>query len=80
MDSGNQAPQAWLLGVQRKLYQWSRENPEEPYCDLWNWVTDPLESQTQRQQSATLLPFSRSTIINLDTYLGYCYTALCQPS
>ncbi len=41
MDSGNQAPQAWLLGVQRKLYQWSRENPEEPYCDLWNWVTDP---------------------------------------
>ena len=41
VDSGNQAPQAWLLGVQRKLYQWSRENPEEPYCDLWNWVTDP---------------------------------------
>ena len=41
VDSGNQAPQAWLLGVQRKLYQWSRENPGEPYCDLWNWVTDP---------------------------------------
>ena len=41
VDSGNQAPQAWLLGVQRKLYQWSRENPGEPYGDLWNWVTDP---------------------------------------
>lgn len=40
VDSGNQAPQAWLLGVQRKLYQWSRENPEEPYYDLWNWVKD----------------------------------------
>ena len=41
VDSGNKAPQAWLLGVQRKLYQWSRENPGEPYGDLWNWVTDP---------------------------------------
>ena len=41
MDSDNQAPQAWLLSVQRKLYQWSRENLETPYRDLWNWVTDP---------------------------------------
>ena len=33
-----------------------------------------------RQQGATLLPFSRNTRINLDACLGYCYTALCQPS
>ena len=41
MDSDHQADQAWLLGVQRKLYQWSWENPAEPYRDLWNWVIDP---------------------------------------
>lgn len=45
VDSGNQAAQVWLFGVQRKLYQWSREHPEEPYCDLWNWVTDPRNLQ-----------------------------------
>ena len=41
MDSDYQADQAWLLGVQRMLYQWSWENPTEPYRDLWNWVIDP---------------------------------------
>jgi RNA-directed DNA polymerase len=35
------ADEAWLLGVQRKLYQWSRENPESCYRELWNWVIDP---------------------------------------
>jgi RNA-directed DNA polymerase len=38
VDSDQQAS-AWLLNVQRKLYQWSKANPNEPYCDLWNWVT-----------------------------------------
>lgn len=28
------------LSVQRKLYQWSKTNPEEPYRELWNWITD----------------------------------------
>ena len=40
VDSDQQA-KAWLLNVQRKLYQWSQANPAEPYRDLWNWVTDP---------------------------------------
>src|SRR5262249_31083784 len=40
VDTDQQADQAWLLGVQRKLYQWSRTNPNEPYRDLWNWLTD----------------------------------------
>ena len=40
VDTDQQADQAWLLGVQRKLYQWSRANPNEPYRDLWNWLTD----------------------------------------
>ncbi len=40
MDSDERADEAWLLGVQRKLYQWSRNNPESCYRELWNWVTD----------------------------------------
>ena len=40
MDSDLQADQAWLLGVQRKLYQWSQAHPEDAYRDLWNWITD----------------------------------------
>ena len=40
VDTDQRADQAWLLGVQRKLYQWSRANPNEAYRDLWNWVTD----------------------------------------
>lgn len=41
VDSGDQADEAWLLGIQRKLYQWSRDNPADCYRDLWNWVIDP---------------------------------------
>ena len=40
-STAHKADQAWLLGVQRKQYQWSWENPAEPYRDLWNWVIDP---------------------------------------
>src|SRR4051812_19564091 len=41
VDSGDQADEAWLLGIQRKLYQWSGTNPDDRYGDLWNWITDP---------------------------------------
>ena len=40
VDSDERADEAWLLSVQRKLYQWSRNNPESRYRELWNWVTD----------------------------------------
>ena len=40
MDLDEQAGEAWLLSVQRKLYQWSRTHPEDSYHDLWNWITD----------------------------------------
>ncbi len=40
VDSDHQADAAWLLSVQKKLYQWSWETPGETYRDLWNWVTD----------------------------------------
>ena len=29
VDSDDQADEAWLLGIQRKLHQWSRKHPEE---------------------------------------------------
>jgi hypothetical protein len=40
MDLGDQADDAWLLSVQRELYQWSRTDPEDSYRDVWNWITD----------------------------------------
>ena len=40
MDTDAKTDNVWLLGVQRKLYQWSREYPEGVYCELWGWVTD----------------------------------------
>lgn len=39
VDSDHQADNAWLLNVQMKLYQWSREHPAESYRELWNWIT-----------------------------------------
>ena len=40
VDTDAKADTAWLLGVQRKLYQWSRGSPEGIYRELWGWVTD----------------------------------------
>lgn len=36
----HQADEAWVLGVQRRLYQWSKANPEDAWRDMWGWVTD----------------------------------------
>ena len=41
VDSDHQADEAWLLDVQKKLYQWSRTHPDDVYRESWNWVTDP---------------------------------------
>jgi RNA-directed DNA polymerase len=41
MDFDHQADEAWLLNIQRKLYSWSRGNPDEAWGDLWNWCTSP---------------------------------------
>jgi len=40
VDTDAKTDTVWLLGVQRKLYQWSRENPEGAYREVWGWVTD----------------------------------------
>ena len=41
MDTDAKADKAWLLSVQRKLYQWSRGTPEGQYRELWGWIIDP---------------------------------------
>ena len=40
MDMDYQADEVWVLGVQRRLYQQSKANPEETWRDLWGWLTD----------------------------------------
>lgn len=40
MDTDRQADEAWILGVQRKLYQWSKAHPEDRWRDMWGWITD----------------------------------------
>jgi RNA-directed DNA polymerase len=40
MDMDRQADEAWILNVQRKLYQWSKENPGGQWRDMWGWLTD----------------------------------------
>jgi len=52
VDSDHQADKAWLLGVQRKLYQWSRQSPDESYRELWNWIIDPRNLRCAWQRVA----------------------------
>ncbi|HXZ02692.1 MAG TPA: group II intron reverse transcriptase/maturase [Stellaceae bacterium] len=40
MDMDRQADEAWILSVQRKLYQWSQANPSDNWRDMWGWLTD----------------------------------------
>lgn len=40
MDMDHQADAAWVLGVQRKLYQWSKANPDDQWRDMRGWLTD----------------------------------------
>ena len=40
MDTDHQADEAWILSVQRKLYQWSKANPDDAWRDMWGWLTD----------------------------------------
>jgi RNA-directed DNA polymerase len=41
VDTDLWADEAWILGVQRKLYQWSQAHPNDVWRDLWGWLTDP---------------------------------------
>jgi len=59
VDSSQQVDKAWLLVVQRKLYQWSREHPDESYRELWNWITCLLyTSPSPRDVEESRMPSS----------------------
>lgn len=53
MDTDARTDKVWLLNVQRKLYQWSRKNPEGQYCELWGWITDSRNLQCAWRTVAT---------------------------
>jgi len=53
VDTGHQVEQAWLLSVQKKLYQWSREHPGEQYRELWGWFSNPCNLRCAWQRIAT---------------------------
>lgn len=40
VDTDHRAEAAWILGVQRKLYQWSKAHPDDAWRDMWGWLTD----------------------------------------
>jgi len=41
VDTDYQSDRLWLLDIQRKLYTWSRNHPDEAWREMWNWLTDP---------------------------------------
>ena len=53
MDTDLRADEAWVLSVQRKLYQWSKANPDDQWRDMWGWLTrhDMLHHAWQRVAS-----------------------------
>ncbi|MDQ0458353.1 hypothetical protein [Rhizobium paknamense] len=40
VDTDHQTDKVWVVGIQRKLYQWSKANPDDKWCDMWGWLTD----------------------------------------
>jgi RNA-directed DNA polymerase len=52
-DTDHQADWTWLLSVQKRLYQRSRKHPEEPYRDLWGWISDPRNLRCAWHRIAT---------------------------
>ncbi|MDX0439359.1 reverse transcriptase [Sinorhizobium medicae] len=40
MDTDHRTDKVWVLGIQRKLYQWSKANPDDQWRDMWGWLTD----------------------------------------
>lgn len=75
VDSDERADEVWLLGIQRKLYQWSKANPEGCYRDLWSWVTDPRNlrcawRRVARNRGARSAGVDGKTVACIDLDLG----------
>ena len=60
MDTDHQTEEAWILSVQRKLYQWSKANPDDAWRDLWGWLTDlRMLRHSWRRVASNKAPFCR---------------------
>lgn len=67
MDTDHQADEAWVLDAQRKLYQWSKANPDDAWRDMWNWVAEEKVSITTRNGLMSGVKFLfRVTLRHLD--------------
>lgn len=40
VDMDHRTDKVWVLGIQSKLYQWSKANPDDQWRDMWGWLTD----------------------------------------
>jgi retron-type reverse transcriptase len=40
VDTDHRTDKVWVLGIQSKLYQWSKANPDDLWRDMWGWLTD----------------------------------------
>ncbi|GEM_PF-712663 len=52
MDVSEQEDKTWLLNIQRKLYTWSRNHPEEAWGNMWGWLISPQSLRLAWQRVA----------------------------
>jgi hypothetical protein len=62
VDTDARTDKVWLLSVQRKLYQWSRENSGGQYRELWGWITDRCNLRFAWPTVATGVKYAISTL------------------
>ena len=53
VDTDYQTNEEWLLNIQRKLYTWSKDHPDEAWGDMWNWLTHPRNLHLAWQRVAS---------------------------
>jgi hypothetical protein len=57
----DQADEAWLLSVQRKLYQWSRTS----YRDVWKWKAKDTSNFSTPPTAARVLSLTRCITLTI---------------
>lgn len=75
MDTVYHADKAWLLDIQRRLYTWSRTNPDDAWRDMWNWVTHPQNlrlawRRVASNRGARSSGVDRVTVKHIETRIG----------
>lgn len=75
MDTDYHADMAWLLDIQRKLYAWSRANPEAAWRDMWNWIVNPRNlriawRRVSRNRGARTAGVDKVTVRHVEKHVG----------